>query len=61
MARAQFEMSKDSRGRFGLRLRAPNGEITSWSEPQESKDACEKGIAWVERNAAKATVNNLTG
>lgn len=60
MAQPQFEIYKDQVGKFRWRLRAPNGEIIASSEAYESKAGCEKGIASVKENAAKAILQDLS-
>lgn len=60
MARAQFEIFKDSRGRFRFRLRAPNSGIIASSETCQSRNPCKIGIASVRRDVSKATVQDLT-
>ena len=60
MPQPQFEVFKDQVGKFRWRLKAPNGEIIATSEAYESKAGCEKGIASVKENAAKAILQDLT-
>lgn len=60
MAEPQFEIFKDSAGKFRWRLRAPNGEPIAASEAYNSKDACENGIRSVKENAPKAMIQDLT-
>ena len=57
---AQFEMTKDTAGKFRWRLRAPNGEIIAVSEAYNSEDGCKNGIASVKENAPKAIIQDLT-
>lgn len=50
---AKFELKKNTKGKFHFNLKAANGEVILTSESYESKDAAEKGIASVTKNAAK--------
>ncbi len=59
MPEPQFEIFKDSAGKFRWRLRAPNGEPIAVSEAYNSKDSCENGIRSVKENAPKATIQDL--
>lgn len=59
-AEPRYEIYKDAAGKFRFRLRAPNGQIIAVGEAYESKAGCEKGIASVKENAAKATIEDLT-
>ena len=56
MPASQFEIFKDKNGKFRFRLKAANGEIIATSEAYETKQGCEKGIASVVENAAKAKI-----
>lgn len=60
MPKPQFEIYKDTAGKFRFRLRAENGEIIATGEAYESKAACEKGIAAVKADAPKAITQDLT-
>jgi len=59
MPQPQFEIYKDTDGKFRWRLRAANGEPIGASEAYESKAGCEKGIAAVREAAPKAVVQDL--
>lgn len=59
-AEANFEIYKDSAGKFRFRLRAVNGEIIAVSEAYKSKSACKSGIESVKENAPKAKIEDLT-
>ena len=56
MPASQFEIFKDKNGKFRFRLKAANGEIIATSEAYETQQVCEKGIASVVENAAKAKI-----
>ena len=56
----KFELYKDKGGKFRFRLKAGNGEIIASSEAYESKAAAKNGVASVQKNAAEATVVDLT-
>lgn len=60
MPQPQFEIYKDTAGKFRWRLRAANGEPIAASEAYESKAGCENGIAAVREAAPKAVVQDLT-
>ena len=60
MAGEPFEIFKDAVGKFRFRLRARNGEIIAESGAYESKEGCQKGIASIKENAAKAVVKDYT-
>ncbi len=57
----KFELYKDAKGKFRFRLKAANGEIIAVGEAYESKAAAKNGIASVQKNAADAKVEDLTG
>jgi len=59
MVQPQFEIYKDSAGKFRWRLRAANGEIIATSEAYQVKEGCEKGIAAVKEAAPKAVTQDL--
>lgn len=59
MAQPQFEIYKDSAGKFRWRLRAANGEIIAASEAYEAKAGCEKGIAAVKDAAPNAVTQDM--
>ena len=54
----RFEIFKDAVGKFRFKLRAQNGEIIAESGAYESKEGCQKGIASVRENAAKAKMKD---
>jgi uncharacterized protein YegP (UPF0339 family) len=56
----KFEITKDKAGKFRIRLKASNGEIIATGEAYESKASAKKGIESVQKNAAGATVVDLT-
>jgi uncharacterized protein YegP (UPF0339 family) len=60
LPKPQFEIYKDTAGKFRFRLRSENGEITAVSEAYESKGGCEKGIAAVKTDAPIAIIQDLT-
>lgn len=60
MPKPQFEIYKDTAGKFRFRLRAENGEIVATGEAYDTKDGCEKGIAAVKADAPKAIIQDLT-
>jgi uncharacterized protein len=56
----KFELYKDAKAKFRLHLKASNGEIIATGEAYESKASATKGIESVQKNAAGATVVDLT-
>ena len=60
MPKSQFEIYKDTAGKFRFRLKAENGEIVAEGQAYESKEGCEKGIAAVKTDAPKAITKDLT-
>jgi uncharacterized protein len=56
----KFEIYSDKGGKFRFRLKASNGEIIAVSEAYESKASAKNGIESVKKNAADATVVDLT-
>ena len=56
---AQYEIYKDTSGKFRFRLKAANGEIIASSEAYNSKDSAKNGIASVKTNA-NAPTEDLT-
>jgi uncharacterized protein YegP (UPF0339 family) len=56
----KFEITKDKAGKFRFRLKASNGEIIATGEAYESRASAKKGIESVQKNAAGATVVDLT-
>jgi uncharacterized protein YegP (UPF0339 family) len=55
-----FELYKDKGGKFRFRLKAGNGEIIPSSEVYETKASAKSGVESVRKNAADATVVDLT-
>jgi uncharacterized protein YegP (UPF0339 family) len=60
MAKAKFELYKDSAGKLRFRLRAPNNEIIAVSEAYESRGGALNGIKSVRENAPEAELEDLT-
>lgn len=56
----QFELYKDSGGRFRFRLKAANREIIASSEAYTTKPGAQNGIESVKSNAPGAPVVDLT-
>jgi hypothetical protein len=56
----KFELYKDKGGKFRFRLKAGNGEIIAVGEAYETKAAAKNGVESVKKNAADATVVDLT-
>jgi uncharacterized protein len=56
----KFEIYKDKGGKFRFRLKAGNGEIIAVGEAYESKASAKNGVESVQKNAAGATVVDLT-
>jgi uncharacterized protein YegP (UPF0339 family) len=56
----KFEITKDKAGKFRFRLKAGNGEIIAVSEAYESKAAAHNGVESVKKNAAEASVVDLS-
>jgi uncharacterized protein len=52
--------NRDKSGKFRFRLKAGNGEIIAVGEAYESKAAAKNGVESVQKNAAVATVVDLT-
>jgi uncharacterized protein YegP (UPF0339 family) len=53
---AKFEVYTDKAGKFRFRLKAGNGEIIAVGEAYESKAGALAGIESVKKNAATASV-----
>lgn len=51
-----FECYKDAKGKYRFRLKATNGETIADSQEYTSKEACEKGIESVKKNAPIAQI-----
>lgn len=60
MATGKFEVYTDKAGKFRFRLKASNGEIIAVGEAYSSKSACMNGIESVRKNAANATIEEVT-
>jgi len=56
----KFEIYKSTNGEFRFRLKAGNGETIAVSEGYASKAGATNGIESVRKNAADATVDDLT-
>jgi uncharacterized protein YegP (UPF0339 family) len=56
----KFELYKDKSDKFRFRLKAGNGEIIAVGEAYETKASAKNGIESVKKNAADATVVDLT-
>lgn len=52
----KFEVYQDKAGKFRFRLKASNGQVIATGEAYESKAACLKGVASVQKNAGDAKV-----
>lgn len=52
----KFEVYLDKAGKFRFRLKASNGQVIATGEAYESKAACLKGVASVQKNASDAQV-----
>jgi uncharacterized protein len=52
--------SASESGKFRFRLKAGNGEIIAVGEAYESKASAKNGVEAVQKNAASATVVDLT-
>ena len=57
----KFEIRDASGGQYYWRFRAPNGEVMCHSENYTTKAAAQNAVASVKRNAADASVVDLTG
>ncbi|MDD1716033.1 MAG: YegP family protein [Methanolinea sp.] len=60
MATGKFEVYTDKAGKFRFRLKASNGEIIAVGESYSSRAACLNGIESVKKNAATATIVDVT-
>jgi uncharacterized protein len=56
----KFEIIKDKRGEFRFHLKAGNGEIIASSEGYKTKASALNGIDSIKKNAADASVVDLT-
>ena len=52
----KFEVYKDNKGEYRLRLKATNGQIIATSEGYVAKASCLNGVESVRRNAPEAPV-----
>lgn len=52
----KFEVYQDKAGKHRFRLKASNGQVIATGEAYESKAACLKGVASVQKNAPDAAV-----
>lgn len=57
---AKFVVKRGTTGKFRFSLLAPNGQVVASSQTYETKAACMNGLRSVQRNAAGATVDDLT-
>ena len=57
---AQFEIFKDIRGQFRWRFQANNNEVVAQSEGYLTVASARNGIAVLQREAAGATIKDLT-
>ncbi|MDR1099364.1 MAG: DUF1508 domain-containing protein [Treponema sp.] len=58
---SKFEIFLDRKKQYRFHLKATNGEIIAvTSEGYETRTACMKGIASIQRNAPKAAIVDLT-
>ena len=56
-----FEIFKDSKGEFRLRLKGRNGEIVATGESYPTKAGVKRGIQAVQRAAADAKIEDKSG
>jgi hypothetical protein len=56
----KFELYEDKAGEFRFRLKAANGQIIAAGEGYKTKKSCLNGIESVIKNAASATIVDLT-
>jgi uncharacterized protein YegP (UPF0339 family) len=56
----KFEIYQDKGGKYRFRLKAGNGENIAVGEAYESKASAKNGVESVQKNAAGATVVDLT-
>lgn len=52
----KFEVYQDKAGKYRFRLKSSNGQVIATGEAYESKAACLKGVASVQKNAPDAAV-----
>ncbi|MEU8823391.1 YegP family protein [Streptomyces sp. NPDC048636] len=55
----KFEIYEDKAGKHRFRLKAGNGEIIAVGEAYESRNAAEKGVESVKKNAPTAEVKEM--
>ena len=60
MPEPKFEIYKDAAGKYRWRLKAPNGQIITVSEPYEAKADCKNMVRAIKTNAPKARTIDLT-
>ena len=56
----KFELYTDAAGKYRFRLKAGNGEIIAVGEAYSSKTAAMNGIDSIKRQAAEASVHDMT-
>ena len=56
----KFEVYTDAAGKYRFRLKAGNGEIIAVGEAYSSKTAAMNGIDSIKRQAAEASVHDMT-
>ena len=56
----KFVVKKGAAGKFRFNLLASNGQVIATSEAYETKSACLKGIASVQKHATGAKIEDLT-
>jgi len=56
----QFELYKDTGGKFRFRLKASNGQVIATGEAYETKASALNGIESVRKNAGGATLEDQT-
>ena len=57
----KFELKKSKSGQYYFVLKAANGEVIAQSEQYTTKSAAKHGIESVQKNAAAANTEDLTG
>jgi uncharacterized protein YegP (UPF0339 family) len=58
---AKFVLRKGTTGKFRFNLLSPKGKVIATSETYETKRAALAGVAAVQKHAADAQVEDLTG
>lgn len=56
----QFELYKDTAGKYRFRLKASNGQVIATGEAYETKASALNGIESVRKNAGSATLEDQT-